>query len=69
MITLTDEKVSIIHFKRICKVKSQEIQIELNQVFLMISGDDLVVAYLNADEIILRGKIKKVDFEYHDERL
>lgn len=66
MITLSDEKISIIHYKKISKVSIQEIHIETAHTTVMISGEELYIVYLNADEIILKGKIRKVDFLAHE---
>ncbi|WP_071442768.1 YabP/YqfC family sporulation protein [Traorella massiliensis] len=62
MITLSDERIRIIHYKKITKVSTQEIHIETAHSTVVICGENLFISYLNADEIILKGSIRKVDF-------
>ena len=62
MITLSDERIRIIHYKKITKVSTQEIHIETAHSTVVIYGENLFISYLNADEIILKGSIRKVDF-------
>lgn len=69
MITVSVDKISIIHYQKITKVLSNEIHIELSSCKIIISGNELYISYLNADEIILEGIIKKVEFNYYDERI
>lgn len=66
MITLSDERISVIHYQKICKVLTHEIHIEMKHSTVVISGEDLLITYLNADEIILKGIIRKVDFLSHE---
>lgn len=69
MITVSVDKISVIHYKKILKVFNHEIHIELSSCTIIISGMELYISYLNADEILLEGIIKKVEFNYHDERI
>ena len=62
MIRIHDDFVSINHYKKIIKIGLSEIHIEMKHYVLIISGEDLIVFYLNKDEIILKGKINRVDF-------
>ena len=62
MIRLDENLVSIMHYRKILKVGTSEIHVEMNRKIIMISGEDLYLYLLNKDEIILKGKIMKVDF-------
>ena len=66
MIRLDEHFVSIVNYKKILKVGTSEIHIAMNKKNILISGEDLYIYSLNKDELILKGKILKVDF---DERL
>lgn len=62
MIRLDENFVSIINYKKILKVGTSEIHIAMNKNNILISGVDLFIYSLNKDELILKGKISKVDF-------
>lgn len=62
MIRFDEHYVSIINYKKILKVGTSEIHIAMNQKNIYITGEDLFIYSLNKDELILKGKILKVDF-------
>lgn len=64
MIRLDNNFVSIVDYKKILKVGITEIHIAMGHNNILISGEDLMIYSLNKDEIILKGKILKVDFDY-----
>lgn len=69
MITISDERIQLIHYTKIGKVLNHEITVNIKNCSIIITGENLLIAYLNQDEIILKGKIRKVDFMYYDERV
>lgn len=62
MITVYQEKISIQRYKRILRVDENEILIAMKHSNVSVFGETLLIIYLNAEEIIVRGKIKKVEF-------
>lgn len=62
MIRLDEHFVSIINYKKILRVNTSEIHIAMKQNNICISGENLYIYSLNKDELILKGKILKVDF-------
>lgn len=64
MIRIDDSFISIIHYKKIMKVSISEIHILMKHHDILIFGQDLYVYFLNKDEIILKGNILKVEFNY-----
>lgn len=66
MITISDHSIRILHFNKIIKVSLTEIHIKMKKLDVFISGENLIIAFLNKDEIVLKGIIQKVDFDYHE---
>ena len=62
MIRLDEHFVSIINYKKILRVNTSEIHIAMKNNNILISGENLYIYSLNKDELILKGKILKVDF-------
>ncbi len=69
MITISEFLISITRYVKILKVTEKEIHIQTRRCLLQITGDELWITYLNNSEIILQGKIVKVDFISYEERI
>ena len=66
MIRINHDYISILRFKKVLKVGISEIHIAMKTNNIIISGEDLYIYSFNKDEIIIKGNIKKVEF---DERI
>ncbi|MGN1345058.1 MAG: YabP/YqfC family sporulation protein [Traorella sp.] len=64
MITFTEKQIRIIHYNRILKVNNDEIHIQYKKMQCQIYGNDLLIYYMDPNEVIIQGKLMKVEFVY-----
>lgn len=63
MITIEEESCRIIHYTKIYQVSLTEVIVQTKKQRLTISGEHLKIRYLDHDEMIIRGDLKKVVFD------
>lgn len=64
MITIDNQQVMIEHYKDILHVTSTEIKLLMSDKTLVIQGDELKVLALSKYEVLVKGKLKGVVFQY-----
>lgn len=64
VISIDANSCRIIHFTQIKRISLTEVLLVTKKYELIITGENLKVYYLDHDEIIIHGDLKKVEF--HD---
>lgn len=62
MITIQNKSCRIILYQKIIKVTLEEIIFKLKKQHLIIHGENLNIYYLDSEECMIQGNIKKVEF-------
>lgn len=61
-IIILDNQIDIINYKFIDHFDSTKIIIKLDNTNIFIYGEDLIITKLISDEVLITGKIIKVEF-------
>ena len=65
-LTLYPYKLHVINYKEILSVSDIEINILTNRGKVFIYGEGLTLIKLIEGEVLLSGKIKKIEVDFHD---
>lgn len=60
-INLDNNKINIINYKEIKEVKDETIKIDCNTFILNIYGENLIISKLLDMEVLIIGKIKRIE--------
>ena len=64
MFYFDDKKLVVGNFKKILLLSDKEICFEFKRYILIVSGDSLVMPYLEDKEVGVKGIIKDICFKY-----
>jgi len=60
-----DDKMLVIgNFKKILLISDKEISFDFKRYILTVSGDSLIMPYLEDNEVGVKGIIKNINFKY-----
>lgn len=62
-VVVIDDKVNVINYVEILDFSSSEVAIVYEKGSLIIKGNDLVVSKMLDDELLIKGKIKSINYE------
>ncbi len=65
-LTLYPYKLHVINYEEILSVSDMEINILTNQGKIFVYGEKLTLVKLIEGEVLLSGKIKKIEVDFHD---
>lgn len=64
MFYFDDKKLVVGNFKKILLISDKEISFDFKRYVLVISGDCLVMPYLEDNEVGVKGIIKNIELKY-----
>ena len=60
-----DDKILVVgNFKKILLLSDKEISFDFKRYVLTVSGDSLIMPYLEDNEVGVKGIIKNINFKY-----
>ena len=65
-LTLDNHKLHVINYQEIISLNDNEIVLKTIEGKLLIYGDNLTLIKLVEDEVLLSGKIKRIEVDFHD---
>ncbi len=65
-LTLYTYKLHIVNYKEILSLTDQEVIIKTTKGKVLIYGENLTLIKLVEDEVLLSGKIKRIEVDFHD---
>lgn len=62
-VIVIDDQVNVINYVEVLDFSSREVAIVYEKGIVIIKGNDLVVSKMLDDELLIKGKIKSINYE------
>lgn len=63
-ITIYDDSLHVFNYQKLNKLSDSEIILSLDKRKIIINGDNLKIKQMTKQELLINGKIMKVEFKY-----
>ena len=63
-VILLDNRINVVNYDEILEINENNISIKTNNKKIIIIGSNLVLSKLLEDEILITGKLSKIEVEY-----
>ncbi len=65
-ITIYENNLHVFNYSKLNKLSDKEIVLTINNKKVLISGDNLKIKQMTKQELLINGKILKVEFTYEE---
>ncbi len=63
-ITIYDDTLHVFNFTKLNKLSDTEIVLRINNKVVYINGENLKIKQMTKQELLIKGKLEKVEFNY-----